>query len=428
MYQFWVAGDDSCELYLSSDETRANLRWIAAHYGSTSYNEWDRSATQRSEPVMLERGKGYLMVAVGKEAHGRDHVSVAVRVPDTCTRNLTICRYTHDPRNGRDAMPISEVMRLPTPLFSNATANVTRAPLQRDLGQLAFLSIHDPFVAFDSVEEMVQTAMPTNRLADVLAALEFHNTGQETQGERSGNAAVADDDDDDVADDDDDDDDAVAVPQRLSYSIRMNPVKVPATDRVTRRLNAQASARDWWEYYYSGFAVVQDMVDRAFISLHTVSLHTHTQLLACSETKHTSTHLLAHVRVCARVCVCVCVQGRDTVTELPLFAQPFPLPAAANDDFVRVLGPVLPLLMTVSFVYVVSITVKSIVYEKEMRLKETMRILGLCTSVHWVARLKGRNRGPAIALEKRTGLCWPHIQPFILFWVITFVKNFNRAT
>jgi hypothetical protein len=44
-----------------------------------------------------------------------------------------------------------------------------------------------------------------------------------------------------------------------------------------------------------------------------------------------------------------------------------------------------PLFMILSFVYTCAMIVKSIVFEKERRLKETMRTMGLGNAVHWVA-------------------------------------------
>ena len=44
-----------------------------------------------------------------------------------------------------------------------------------------------------------------------------------------------------------------------------------------------------------------------------------------------------------------------------------------------------PLFMILSFVYTCAMIVKSVVHEKERRLKETMRTMGLGNAVHWVA-------------------------------------------
>ena len=50
-----------------------------------------------------------------------------------------------------------------------------------------------------------------------------------------------------------------------------------------------------------------------------------------------------------------------------------------------VIQHMMPLCMTVSWIYTVAIVVRSIVYEKEQRLKEVMKMMGLSNVVHWVA-------------------------------------------
>lgn len=98
-------------------------------------------------------------------------------------------------------------------------------------------------------------------------------------------------------------------------------------------------------YYYSGFEWIQDMVDRAF------------------------TELVAN-------------------RELPLpaaYVRPFPVPKYRRDDFAWALGRMFALIMTLAWIYTVSMICKSVVYEKETRLKEYMKIMGLKSSVHWLA-------------------------------------------
>ena len=41
--------------------------------------------------------------------------------------------------------------------------------------------------------------------------------------------------------------------------------------------------------------------------------------------------------------------------------------------------------MVLAWIYSVSMNVKNIVYEKETRLKEVMKAMGLSNAVHWVA-------------------------------------------
>ena len=45
----------------------------------------------------------------------------------------------------------------------------------------------------------------------------------------------------------------------------------------------------------------------------------------------------------------------------------------------------MPLFMTLAWIYSVAMIVKGIVYEKEQRLKEVMKVMGLGNGVHWLA-------------------------------------------
>jgi ATP-binding cassette subfamily A (ABC1) protein 1 len=76
--------------------------------------------------------------------------------------------------------------------------------------------------------------------------------------------------------------------------------------------------------------------------------------------------------------------GAPLVAESSTFYRTMPTPAHISDTFAMALAPSLPLFMTLSWIYLISMTVKSIVYEKEMRLKESMRIMGLSNGVHWL--------------------------------------------
>lgn len=53
--------------------------------------------------------------------------------------------------------------------------------------------------------------------------------------------------------------------------------------------------------------------------------------------------------------------------------------------FLRSLARSLPLYMTLAWIYSVAVIVKSIVAEKEARLKETVRIMGLKSAIYWLS-------------------------------------------
>ena len=98
------------------------------------------------------------------------------------------------------------------------------------------------------------------------------------------------------------------------------------------------------KYFTSGFIILQDLIDQAIIKAQT---------------------------------------GRN---ELPkMYMQQFPSPCYVFDTFFEGISNMFPIFMILSFVFSCSMTIKSIVREKELRLKETMRTMGLGNAVHWVA-------------------------------------------
>ena len=76
-YTFWIAGDDYCELWLSSGINPASSTKIAYFNGATGWQEWTRFTTQKSASVTLTAGKPYYIKALQKEGAGDDHLSVA---------------------------------------------------------------------------------------------------------------------------------------------------------------------------------------------------------------------------------------------------------------------------------------------------------------------------------------------------------------
>ncbi|MEA3224635.1 MAG: PA14 domain-containing protein [Planctomycetota bacterium] len=75
-YEFWVAGDDNCELWLSTDDDAGNATMIAEVPGWTSQYLWDKYPEQKSSAVTLQAGKKYYIEALMKEAGGGDTLTV----------------------------------------------------------------------------------------------------------------------------------------------------------------------------------------------------------------------------------------------------------------------------------------------------------------------------------------------------------------
>lgn len=81
-YTFWIAGDDNCELWLSTDDDPLNASRIASVPGWTSSREWGKYTEQQSSPVSLAAGSVYYVEALMKEGGGGDNLAVRWRRPD----------------------------------------------------------------------------------------------------------------------------------------------------------------------------------------------------------------------------------------------------------------------------------------------------------------------------------------------------------
>lgn len=82
-YTLSIAGDDGCELLLSSDHDPANATTIAAFSGSTSYQQWTKYGGQQSAVIPLIAGTAYYFEARQKEGGGGDHLSLAWKIDAT---------------------------------------------------------------------------------------------------------------------------------------------------------------------------------------------------------------------------------------------------------------------------------------------------------------------------------------------------------
>ncbi|MBL7189880.1 MAG: thrombospondin type 3 repeat-containing protein [Phycisphaerae bacterium] len=82
-YTFWIAGDDNCELWLSTDNSPANAALIANVPGWTNSREWDKfPVEQQSAPIWLTGGNEYYIMALHKEGSGGDNLAVAWEGPN----------------------------------------------------------------------------------------------------------------------------------------------------------------------------------------------------------------------------------------------------------------------------------------------------------------------------------------------------------
>lgn len=80
-YIFWIAGDDNCELWLSSDASPANRELIASVPGWTASRVWDKYSEQESKSIRLVGGQAYYIEALMKEHGGGDNLAVRWQLP-----------------------------------------------------------------------------------------------------------------------------------------------------------------------------------------------------------------------------------------------------------------------------------------------------------------------------------------------------------
>jgi glucose/arabinose dehydrogenase len=80
-YRFWLASDDSSELWLSPNADSANARLIAWVATWSGRHQWEKLAGQASAPVTLSAGQRYYLEIRHKQADQKDNLSVAWQVP-----------------------------------------------------------------------------------------------------------------------------------------------------------------------------------------------------------------------------------------------------------------------------------------------------------------------------------------------------------
>ncbi|CAN7993624.1 unnamed protein product [Ixodes hexagonus] len=136
-----------------------------------------------------------------------------------------------------------------------------------------------------------------------------------------------------------------SMPRHMSYTIRQNASFTPTTNLMRSRFWFPGP-RNWgYEYYQFGFVWLQDILERAMVNLYT----------------------------------------EKDVTEPGTYIHQFPYPCYIQDQFLFMIEHVMPLCMAISWVYSVAMLVQNVVYEKEKRLKEVMKTMGLNNAVHWLA-------------------------------------------
>ncbi|XP_073731945.1 LOW QUALITY PROTEIN: phospholipid-transporting ATPase ABCA1 [Misgurnus anguillicaudatus] len=177
-----------------------------------------------------------------------------------------------------------------------------------------------------------------------------------------------------------------SLPPHVKYKIRMDIDDVTRTNKIKDKFWDPGPAAEPFSdlrYVRGGFIYVQDLVERAVTRLHT-----------------------------------------DKETNMGIYVQQMPYPCFVDDVFIRVLNRSLPLFMTLAWIYSVAMIIKGVVYEKEARLKETMRIMGLSSGMLWLSWFISSflpflfSAGLLIAALK-VGDILPYSDPAVVFFFLT---------
>uniref|UniRef100_UPI00358EF626 phospholipid-transporting ATPase ABCA3-like isoform X2 n=1 Tax=Myxine glutinosa TaxID=7769 RepID=UPI00358EF626 len=73
------------------------------------------------------------------------------------------------------------------------------------------------------------------------------------------------------------------------------------------------------------------------------------------------------------------------LSSMSILLQRFPYPEYLDDPFIFTIQTQIPILVMLSFIFVIGSIVGSIVLEKERKQKEYMKMMGLCNWLHWTA-------------------------------------------
>lgn len=82
-YTFWIASDNSSELWLSPDESPSQARKIAfiPQFGWASPDDWTKYPSERSETIYLRAGETYYIEALQEQTTKADNLAVAWQGP-----------------------------------------------------------------------------------------------------------------------------------------------------------------------------------------------------------------------------------------------------------------------------------------------------------------------------------------------------------
>ncbi|KAI1888287.1 hypothetical protein AGOR_G00183470 [Albula goreensis] len=182
------------------------------------------------------------------------------------------------------------------------------------------------------------------------------------------------------------------LPEKINYKIRMDIDNVERTNKIKDGYWDPGPRADPFEdlrYIWGGFTYLQDVIEHGIIRAIT-----------------------------------------GTKDKTGVYIQQMPYPCYVDDMFLRVMSRSMPLFMTLAWMYSVAIIIKGVVYEKEARLKETMRIMGLDNGILWLSWFISSlipllASASLLVLILKMGNLLPYSDPGVVF---LFLGSFAVAT
>ncbi len=114
-YTFWIASDNSSELWLSRSDNPTKSKKIAfiPHYSWTNPREWSKLPSQRSESIWLEAGATYYIEAIQEQTTVKDNLAAAWQGPNL-PRDVIEGRYLTpwiEKNGGHSPVPTNGILR-----------------------------------------------------------------------------------------------------------------------------------------------------------------------------------------------------------------------------------------------------------------------------------------------------------------------------
>lgn len=155
-YRFWIASDNSSELWLSTNASPTHIRRLASvpRFGWVEPRQWNRYPSQRSEVITLKAGDAYYIEALFEQGESVDHLEVGWQIPSAQTPAIDVIEGRFlTPWNGfpqNTNVPATGILR---EFWTNYTA-----------GDLTGLAEGHPYASALSVREAVVTDLGAGSL------------------------------------------------------------------------------------------------------------------------------------------------------------------------------------------------------------------------------------------------------------------------